>query len=100
MNVVLAIAVVIGLTGCMSVKQIPGPNGERLISATCNGTIRNWGDCLEAVAERCGPAGYLVVQRNGETFATSGSYIDANNGTGWSNSSTGVNRHMLAACKE
>lgn len=99
MNIILATALLVGLTGCMSVKQISGPNGERVISATCNGTIRSWGDCLEAVATRCGPAGYTVVQRNGETFTAGSSYVDANIGAGWSNSSTGINRHMLAVCK-
>ncbi|MGL5597361.1 MAG: hypothetical protein ACRDDA_04430 [Aeromonas sp.] len=83
------------LSGCMSVKEIPGPNGEKMISVTCNGSMRDWGDCFEAVAESCGNSGYQVMQQNGEHVSSSN--INVNNGIGWSN--TGVNRNLMATCK-
>ena len=96
-HIILIALSLASLTGCMSVKQIPGPNGERMVSVTCNGTIRNWGDCLEAVAETCGSSGYDVVQRNGESYSTGSAYISGD--SGWANETAGFNRNMVAVCK-
>lgn len=97
---VLALGVVLAsvlTTGCTSSRILPGPNGERMVIAECNGGINSIADCYQEIAEQC-PSGYTIVTGNQEATPGSYMYTDA-----WGNlqaqSYTATKRSLIGVCK-
>ena len=62
----LALSVVV-VAGCAGSRTTYGPDGSEMHSINCSGWARNWGMCLEKAGELCGPRGYQVVNRSGDS---------------------------------
>lgn len=49
------------LTGCVSTKEFPGPNGERAFLTKCNGGSQDLSDCYSEAAKQCAGKGYNIL---------------------------------------
>lgn len=122
-NVIVAFALALTLSGCSSVspsdlanpdkfllkqlsggpKTFKGPNGEDMLSVTCEEDL---GVCYQEIAEACGPAGYEIVQQDGQSGTTEESRGTLSSGAGGvlgsshSSSELEVKRNVLAKCKK
>lgn len=65
---VLAI-VLSGSVACVhtSVKSVPGPGGEMIYEAQCNGNRATYADCMKVAARTCGEKPYELLDRNAES---------------------------------
>ena len=95
---VLFISILSFSSGCATVSETYGPDGRKAYSLNCSGTARGWDKCFNAAGEKCGAAGYDVLDKNSEELSA----ISAGgNASGWGASGAKTNeRTMLIACKE
>ena len=83
------------LTGCVTTKEIYGPNGQKAYTLNCSdSTSANWDDCYEKAGEICRENGYIVLEEQTDTEA-SGNWGDGLFGQ----YSKGNNRVMMIQCK-
>jgi hypothetical protein len=59
------------ITGCQTMplvgyRQIPGPSGEKIFEAQCNGQQNSIGDCMKLAAEVCGKQPYEVIGQDSQ----------------------------------
>lgn len=71
MNRVLPILI---LTGCATVghREVPGPNGETILEAYCNGASNTLGDCMIEAAKSCPGGKYEAISREAQSSAVGG----------------------------
>ena len=62
-NIVLIFLIV--LTGCASVKEVKGPNGETAYQVQCGNAVK--GKCDEKASQLC-PNGYAKLDRNSDRY--------------------------------
>lgn len=72
MKALFVVAGLIGLSACATVHQTFGPDGKPALALNCSGTARGWDKCQAAAGERCGAAGYHVVDRSDEEMGAAG----------------------------
>lgn len=93
MKMILIAGVALALAGCATVHETYAPDGRKAYTLNCSGLARGWDKCFDAAGERCGPAGYDVIDRTGEdsgfVSATSTAIVGAH----------GLERSMTIACK-
>jgi len=85
----LIIALLITLTGCVSVASTYTPEGTMGHSISCNGTANNWGACEQKAGELCGARGYKVFSKAGDSGLVATPYMLGSK----------ISRSMLIACK-
>ena len=89
-----ALLTIIGLLpACASVYETYAPDGRKAYALNCSGLARGWDKCLQAAGEKCGEAGYDIIDRSSENSAVIGGSSSGFSG-GKSNE-----RSMLIACK-
>ncbi|KVP11985.1 hypothetical protein WJ85_17290 [Burkholderia ubonensis] len=81
------------LAGCATVHETYAPDGRKAYALNCSGLARGWDKCLAAAGEKCGAAGYDILDRSGEMSAA----IGGSNGS-FGGGITGE-RAMMIACK-
>src|ERR1700761_557280 len=86
------------LAGGATVRQTYGPDGGRAYTLNCSGMARGWDKCLSSAGERCGAAGYTVIERSDEPAAFSGASVNGNQGSGFAGLTN--ERSMLVACRK
>jgi len=92
-NLIIAALLAGAISGCATVRESYAPDGRKAYALNCSGTARGWDKCRAAAGEKCGAAGYDVIDRNSENAAA----ISGN-----SSSVVGVQtqeRAMMVACK-
>lgn len=93
----LSFLLLIGLFGCATVRETYAPDGRKSYALNCSGTARGWDKCYAAAGERCGSAGYDIIERSSEDVEHGGA---AANRQGGAASYTKTNeRTMLISCK-
>lgn len=89
----LCLLFVLTVTGCATVRESYAPDGRKAYALNCSGTARGWDKCLSAAGDKCGAAGYDVLDRNSEAL---GSIVAANGGLVGAQTNE---RTMLISCK-
>lgn len=89
----LCLLLVVTVTGCATVRESYAPDGRKAYALNCSGTARGWDKCLSAAGDKCGAAGYDVLDRNSEA---QGSIVAANGGVVGAQTNE---RTMLISCK-
>ncbi len=85
-------------TGCATVNESYTPDGRKGFALNCSGTARGWDKCYTAAGEKCGAAGYDILDRNTEDAAFAGV---GGNAQGVSGAAVKTSeRTMLIACKK
>jgi hypothetical protein len=81
MRVFLLLSVIAGICGCVTPidvghREVPGPGGEKLYEARCNGAGASFGDCMTEAANSCEGGQYEIVSKDGQsaTAGTGGLY--------------------------
>ncbi|MBU9236220.1 hypothetical protein KTD19_27995 [Burkholderia multivorans] len=82
------------LAGCATVRQTYAPDGRVAYALNCSGLARGWDKCLAAAGDKCGSAGYDILDRSGELTAAA----SANRTAGFG--AISGERAMVIACKE
>lgn len=94
MKTILALSLAaLTVSGCATVRESYAPDGRKAYALNCSGTARGWDKCLSAAGDKCGAAGYDILDRNSE---------DAGAVTATNKSLVGVKtaeRTMLVSCK-
>ena len=95
MKQLIVLAFLTLLTGCVTTKEIYGPNGQKAYTLNCSdSTSANWDDCYEKAGEICRENGYIVLEEQTDTEAS------GNWGEGlFGQYSKGNNRVMMIQCK-
>jgi hypothetical protein len=73
----LALIFVLALSACVTPKTVgfrlvPGPGGEEICEAYCNGPDKSYGDCMTLAAHTCVDGKYELISKDGAS-ATQGS---------------------------
>ncbi|CFL83495.1 hypothetical protein [Burkholderia pseudomallei] len=89
----LIVSALLALAGCATVHETYAPDGRKAYALNCSGMARGWDKCLSAAGEKCGAAGYDVLDRSGEMSA-----VAAGTSHGFGGGITGE-RSMVVACK-
>ena len=85
------------MTACATVHETYAPDGRKSYALNCSGTARGWDKCYTAAGEKCGSAGYDIVDRNTEDSSSAGVVVNQN---GAAAHATKTNeRTMLVTCK-
>ena len=92
-NVILVVIAAISLSGCASVSETSAPDGRKAYALNCSGSARGWNKCLQAAGEKCGSAGYDVLDRS--TDSSVSVFSSGNGGLLGGNN----DKSMLIACK-
>lgn len=87
----------IGLVGCATVHETYAPDGSKSYALNCSGTARGWDKCYAAAGERCGSAGYNIIDRSSEDTESGGAA--ANRQGGVAHYTKTNERTMLISCK-
>lgn len=90
-------AALLVVSGCATVHETYAPDGRKAYSLNCSGTARGWDKCLSAAGERCGTAGYDILDRSSEDVAFGGAGANASGGSAFVTKTN--ERSMLIACK-
>ncbi len=88
------VLIIICLSGCATASKTYTPDGSEGYIINCSGSALNWGMCYEKAGEICGPKGYEVVEKSGDT----GSIVSGNQFGVYGGSI--VNRTMIIKCNE
>lgn len=93
----LTLGFVVAVCGCAGSSKTYGPDGSEMYSLNCSGWARNWGMCLEKAGELCGPRGYQIVNRSGDSpgMLVTGSSFGASSGF---SAAPVISRTMLVKC--
>jgi hypothetical protein len=87
----------IELTACATVRETYAPDGSKSYALNCSGTARGWDKCYAAAGERCGSAGYNIIDRSSEDTASGGAVVNSQGGA--AHYSKTNERTMLISCK-
>lgn len=67
----VAVLAAVGLvSGCVTHREVTLPNGKVGLSISCDGTARDWTDCMNYAAETCGGP-YTIFTSDGRSFTSS-----------------------------
>lgn len=97
----LAVYFVVLLSACATVHETYAPDGRKAYALNCSGTARGWDKCRQAAGEKCGVAGYDVIEMSTEDVSS----ISGGSSASLTNASSGFygvktnERSMLVACK-
>lgn len=94
----MPLIIMLVISGCATVKETYAPDGRKAYTLNCSGTARGWDKCYAAAGERCGSAGYDILERSDEPLSTSG--FVANKDTAVASSTVTKERFMMIACKK
>jgi hypothetical protein len=89
MRIASVVTAAVVLVGCATASKTFGPDGRPSYALNCSGLARSWGDCETKAGELCGPRGYDIVSRNGDTGA-----VATNSFAG-----TVITRSLVISCK-
>lgn len=93
----MIVFLVLESTACATVHETYAPDGRKSFALNCSGTARGWDKCYVAAGEKCGSAGYDIIDSNSEDVL-SGSVV-ANRDGAVANSTKSNERTMLISCK-
>jgi hypothetical protein len=93
----IALACLIELAGCASVKESYGPDGRKAYALNCSGTARGWDKCFAAAGNICGAAGYDVLDKSSEAMSVA--TASGGNGSFGASAVKTAERTMLVSCK-
>ena len=83
------------LGGCVTVKEVYGPDGRQAHAITCSQAIGvDWGDCFEEAGNLCGTRGYKVWNQS----ASQSTVVSGTEGSVFGSSSE--SRTLLISCKD
>lgn len=85
------------VSACATVRESYAPDGRKAYALNCSGTARGWDKCLTAAGEKCGSAGYDVLDRSSEESGVVSAV--ANSQGAVAHASKSNERSMLIACK-
>jgi uncharacterized protein YceK len=95
--VTMIVLVAVLISGCATVKESYALDGRKAYALNCSGTARGWDKCMTAAGEKCGAAGYDVLDRSSEDVSLAAA---GGNAYGFGASATRTQeRSMLIACK-
>jgi len=59
------------LTGCVTTKEIYGPDGQKAYTLNCSDDLSaTWDHCYEKAGEICREKGYRILQQQSDTSAS------------------------------
>ena len=93
------------LTGCVTTSEVYLADGSKGHNISCGGAVQNFTACLKKAGEICGPAGYVVVNREGEAvpFGMASAQASANRnyaqGSYYGQSGAIVTRNLFVQCR-
>ena len=96
-NVVLVSVLLIGIASCATVRETYDSQGRKAFALNCSGLARGWDKCYAAAGERCGSAGYEILDRNSEDTVSGSAVVNKDGGA--ANVAKTNERTMLVACK-
>lgn len=88
---------VLELIACATVRETYAPDGRKSYALNCSGTARGWDKCYAAAGEKCGSAGYDIIDSNSEDVLSGG--MVANRDSAVANTTKTNERTMLITCK-
>ena len=61
----LSLATLLCLAGCVTVKEVYGPDGDKAFTLNCSDdTGATWDHCYEKAGEICRESGYTILEKN------------------------------------
>ena len=61
----LSLATLLCLVGCVTVKEVYGPDGDKAFTLNCSDdTGATWDHCYEKAGEICRESGYTILEKN------------------------------------
>ena len=61
----LSLATLLCLAGCVTVKEVYGPDGDKAFTLNCSDdTGATWDHCYEKAGEICLESGYTILEKN------------------------------------
>lgn len=102
---IVALALGLLLTGCATSKEVYLADGSKGYSISCDGSMQNFGSCLEKAGELCAARGYEVVNQQGAAVpfsaATGGYSASSVAASGGIQAQSGmmVTRTLFVRCK-
>ena len=61
----LSLATLLCLAGCVTVKEVYGPDGGKAFTLNCSDdTGATWDHCYEKAGEICRESGYTILEKN------------------------------------
>jgi len=57
----------IAVAGCTTANHTYAPDGSDAYAINCSSSYLSWGKCYEKAGEKCGPRGYEVVSKDGDS---------------------------------
>lgn len=55
------------LCACAKSQQVYLPDGSAGYSINCDGSSNSWSLCFQRAGQLCGPSGYEILERTGDT---------------------------------
>lgn len=92
----LALAVVVSVSGCATSKETFGPDGRMAYAINCSGAALSWDLCFKKAGDICNVMGYDTISVNGQAV---GSVVTASPNTGLFAVPV-VERVMVVSCKK
>ena len=92
-RVVICVAAVALLSGCVTARPVALPNGTQGYAIRCPGAARDISDCMNEAARVCGGK-YQILDREGNVVG--GAAVPAGNGAVWVQ---GIHRTLIVSCQ-
>ena len=94
----LSLATLLCLAGCVTVKEVYGPDGDKAFTLNCSDdTGATWDHCYEKAGEICRESGYTILEKNIDQSASGSAGTLDEEGFGRYDSQN--NRVLMIQCK-
>ncbi|BAQ75928.1 MULTISPECIES: hypothetical protein [Pseudomonas] len=89
----LILLAVLAIAGCAATAKTEVKRGKKGLHINCSGLSSSWDKCYAKATQSCGPKGYKVIAKSGDTVEDPGDYPFGLNPAGY------TSRSMIVICK-
>ncbi|SDY95105.1 hypothetical protein [Pseudomonas sp. NFIX28] len=89
----LILLAVLAIAGCAATSKTEVKRGKKGLHINCSGLSSSWDKCYATATAACGPKGYKVIAKSGDTVEDPGDYPFGLNPAGY------TSRSMIVICK-
>ncbi|MCO7571201.1 MULTISPECIES: hypothetical protein [Pseudomonas] len=89
----LILLAVLAIAGCAATAKTEVKRGKKGLHINCSGLSSSWDKCYTKATQSCGPKGYKVIAKSGDTVEDPGDYPFGLNPAGY------TSRSMIVICK-
>lgn len=89
----LVLVAVLAIAGCAATSNTEVKRGKKGLHINCSGLSSSWDKCDATAVHACGPKGYKVIAKSGDSVEDPGDYPFGLNPAGY------TSRSMIIICK-